>query len=119
MRILAENENRDLEKGANNQLSMLVDLDATLQACESAIEAQRGEMQYDTTRGIPMSSTLWSGVSNQQRFQFYCREALGAIEGVQEITRFDTEILDNTLVYEAVIVTIFGTGTIGNIINGV
>lgn len=119
MRILAENANKDLEMGSNNQLAILTGLEATLQACASAIEAQRGEMQYDTTRGIPTSSTLWSGVSNQQRFQFYCLEALKAVSGVVEITRFNTEIIDNTLAYEAEIVTEFGTGTIRNIINAV
>jgi hypothetical protein len=108
MRILEENENRDLFAGSNNQLGILVDIDATEQACKSAIEAQRGEMQYDTTRGIPTNQTIWTGIPDQQRFQFYCIEALRAVEGVQAIPQFNTEILDNQLFYEAVIGTIFG-----------
>ncbi len=119
MKILGENEARDLFVGPDNQLVVRTELEAILQACESTIEAQRGEMQYDTTRGIPTASTIWAGVPNQQRFQFYCLAALRAIEGVIEVRRFVTDIFENTLSYEAEIVTEFGTGPIGNIINGV
>jgi len=111
-KILAENANKDLFKGANNQLGILTDLDATIQACESIIETQRGELQYDINRGIPTDETLWSGVSNQQRFQFYCKEALLAIENVIGIKQFASEIVGNALVYEAIILTIFGEVTI-------
>ena len=119
MKILAENENNDLFIGPNNQLGLLTGIEAVLQACASAIETQRGELRYDTDRGIPTDETLWSGVSNQQQFQFYCLEALRAISGVREITQFSTEIVDNTLVYDAIIVTDFGTGTVGNLFSGV
>lgn len=119
MKILGENENKDLFVGPNNQLVLRTGIEATLQACASAIEAQRGEMQYDISRGIPTSSTIWAGVPNQQRFQFYCIEALEAISGVVKVLRFNTDIIDNTLNYEAEIETEFGTGPIGNIINAV
>ena len=114
MKILEENSSHDLFMGPNNQLGLLTGIQATLQACASAIEAQRGEMQYDTNRGVPTHDTLWTGVPNQQRFQFYCREAILGVSGVTAIKRFDTDILDNTLEYEAEIVTEFGTGVIGN-----
>ena len=119
MKILEENDNRDLFMGSNNQLTLLTGLSATLQACASAIEAQRGEMQYDVNRGVPTHDTLWTGVPNQQRFQFYCREALLAVSGVTAVKRFDTDIFDNTLEYEAEIVTEFGTGVIGAIFGAV
>ncbi len=119
MRILGENDNHDLFAAPDGQLVLEEELPATLQACESAIEAQRGEMQYDITRGIPTSSTIWAGVPNQQRFQFYCIEALQAIEGVVKVLRFDTDIFESVLEYEAEIVTEFGTETItGNIFSG-
>ena len=119
MRILAENAQRDLFKGPNNQLLVRVDLEATLQACASAVEAQRGEMQYDTTRGLPTSSTIWAGVPNQQRFRFYAVEAIRAVEGVTGVKRFDTDIFEGVLEYEAEIRTEFGVQTItGNIFSG-
>lgn len=101
--------------GAGNQLVLRVGLDAVEQACESAIEAQRGEMQYDTTRGIPTGSTLWAGVPNQQRYRHFCVAAIEAIEGVTSVKRFNTVILDNTLEYEAEILTEFGPVTIRNL----
>ena len=118
MKILAENENRDLFKGPQNQLIVKTGIDAVLQACASAIEAQRGEMQYDITRGIPTSSTLWVGVPNQLRFRFYCIEALRAVSGVVSVIRFDLDSFEGVLEYETEIETEFGTGTLGNIING-
>jgi len=113
MKILEENANKDLFIGTNNQLGLLTDIEAVQQACVSAIETQRGELRYNTTRGVPTSSTLWDGVPNQQRFQFYAIEALRGVEGVQEVQQFSSEIVDNTLVYDAIILTDFGTVGIG------
>lgn len=119
MKILEENSNRDLFMGADNKLGVLTGIAATSQACKSTIEAQRGELQYNTARGIPTESTLWSGVPNQQRFQFYCIQALQAVEGVIEVRTFDTEILDNALSYSSTIVTDFGVLEIGDLFNAV
>lgn len=119
MKILGENENRDLFLGSNNQLVVYTEIQATLQACRSVIESQRGELQFDILRGIPTEEVIWSGVPNQQRFQFFCITALRAIEGVNEISQFNTEIIDNSLRYEAKIVTIYGEATIGEFIRGV
>ena len=119
MKVLAENSKRDLFKGANNQLGILTGIEAVTQQCEGVIESQRGEMQYNTARGIPIASTIWVGVPNQQRFQFFCVQALQQIEGVLEIRAFTTEIVDNVLQYDVVIVTEFGIVAIGNIFDGV
>ena len=118
-KVLGENANRDLFVGPNNQLVLLTDLEATLQACASAIETQRGEVQYNTSRGVPTSQTLWSGTPNHQRFQFYALEALRGVAGVREIKQFETEIVDDAFTYTVTIETIFGTGTIGNTLNAV
>ncbi len=119
MKILGENANRDLFVGPNNQLVVRTGLEAVLQACESTIEAQRGEMQYDVARGIPTASTIWAGVPNQQRYHFYCIQALRAISGVISVRKFDSDIFENSLSYEAEIKTEFGEDSIGNIINAV
>ena len=107
-KILGENSNRDLFIGSNNQLVVFTDLDAVAQACKSAIEAQRREMQFATQDGIPTEQTLWNGIANQQQFQFFCRQRLLKVEGVTAVLVFDTEIQDNTLIYNATISTIFG-----------
>jgi len=116
MKILAENANRDLFKASNNQLTLLTGIVAVEQACKSAIEAQRGEMQYATTRGIPTAQTVWNGIPNQQRFQFYCLEALRAIDGVVKIDQFNTELSGQNLLYEAIIVTDFGAVVLGGLV---
>lgn len=118
-RVLGENANRDLYAGPDNQLVMLTDLDATLQVCASAIETQRGEVQYDTSRGVPTSQTLWAGVPDRQRFQYYALEALRRIPAVLEVKQFDTEIVDDEFRYTTTIETIFGRGVIGNTLNAV
>ncbi len=120
MKILAEDDNRDLFIGTNNQLGILTEIEATEQACKSAVETQRGELRYNTTRGIPTSQTVWDGIPNQQRFQFYCIQALRAITGVVEVQQFSSEIVENTLIYDAIILTEFGVVTLtGSLFNGV
>lgn len=114
MKILEENANNDLFMGANNQLGLLTGLPAVSQACKSAVEAQRGEMQYAVNRGVPTHDTVWDGVPNQKLFQFFARAAIRAVPGVTAINRFDSDILDGKLEYEAEIKTEFGTDTIGN-----
>lgn len=118
-KILGENANRDLYVGPNNQLVLLTDLDATLQACASVIETQRGEVQYDTSRGVPTSQTLWAGIPNHQRFRYYALDALRGISGVREVKQFATENAGGDFTYTATIETVFGTGTIGNTLNAV
>lgn len=108
MKILGENSSRDLFIGSNNQLVVLTGIEAIAQACKSAIEAQRGEMQFATQDGIPTEQTIWNGIPNQQQFQFFCRESLLKVDGVTAVVVFDTEIQDNTLIYEATIRTTFG-----------
>lgn len=107
MKILGENANRDLFVGANSQLVLRTELNATLQACKSTIEAQRGEMQYNILRGIPTAATIWAGVPNQQRYRFFCIQALREIEGVVSVRRFDSDVFEDVLEYEAEILTEF------------
>lgn len=118
MKIFGENSANDLFLGTNNQLVIRTGIDATLQACESAIEAQRGEMQYEVTRGIPTEDTVWAGIPNQQRFRFFCTQALLEVPGVIEVTRFTSDLIGDTLEYSAEIVAEGGTGTIGSLFNG-
>lgn len=110
--ILAENQNRDLFMDENNQIPLLTGVQAVLQACKSAIEAQRGEMRYAINRGIPTEQTLWNGPANQQQFQFYCRQALARVPNVSKVLVFDTEIVNNVLIYNATILTTFGEETL-------
>jgi len=109
MKILGENNNNDLFIGTNNQLVVRTGIDAVVQASKSAIEAQRGEMQFATNRGIPTDQTLWSGTAEQQQFQFYCRQALVRLPDVVRVSSFITTIADNTLSYEATIITVFSS----------
>lgn len=112
MKILGENANRDLYKGADSSLQLLEGFPAVLQACESAVEAQRGEMQYASGRGVPTKETIWSGAPNLQRFRFFAIEALQSVDGVIGVEQFNSEVVDGSLRYQAVIDTEFGTGTI-------
>ena len=108
-RVLAENINRDLFKGANGQLVVRNGIDAVVQLSKSAIEAQRGEMQFASNRGIPTKRTVWTGQADQQQFQFFCRQALVRIPDINQVTIFETEIQGDTLNYQATIITTFGT----------
>lgn len=119
MRVITENAQNDFELGPDNRIGSLTGIEAVLQVCQSTIEGQRGEMQYNTNRGIPTEETLWGGTANQHRFQFFCIEALKGVTGVSEVTRFNTQIIDSELRYRADITTIFGAASIGSLFDGV
>lgn len=118
-RILQENANNDLEIQTNNQLGILTGIEAVSQACASAVETQRGELRFAQTTGVPTDQTVWGGVANRQLFAFYAVEAIKRVVGVQEVTQFDSDIVGDVLVYNVVIVTDFGTTTIGSLFDGV
>ena len=119
MRVLKENAVNDLEIGVSNQLAVLVDLDAIAQACTSAMDGQRGEMQYDILRGIPTDATVWAGVPNLPQFEFFARGTLGNVEGVTEVLSFSVQLSGERAVYAAAINTIFGPTTVEGIIGDI
>lgn len=112
--VFKENSNNDIQTGDNNQLEIVTELQATLQACQAAMEAQQFEMIFAQNRGMPNAATVWDGNPNLQQFEFSARRVLRSVENVVSIDSFEAEIVDNTVLYQATIRTNYGIGNIQN-----
>jgi hypothetical protein len=109
---LAVNSNNDIYVGNDGNLAIVYNLEATLQACAQAAKTQLGEMVLATDQGIPNFQTVWVGTPNLPQFEAAVRYALLNVPGVTGIQSFITSMQGTSLLYTAIIVTIYGTGNI-------
>lgn len=113
-------KNNDLYIGRDGNLAFGTDLDAVLDAAQTAAQAQLGEMILALTDGVPNFQTIWESATNIAQFEAYLRRVILAVDGVQEIQSLDINVRDNKLSYVANIVSIYGSGTfLGGQENGI
>jgi hypothetical protein len=103
----AINANGDLYRDANGNMALVSGADAVGQNCVTAMRAQRGEMQYNLTGGMPMGATAFE-TYNPAAFEAAARKVLGAVAGVVAVTDFAVSRSGNALNYSATIETIYG-----------
>lgn len=116
--IFAVNENNDIYATSTNRLAIASDLEAVLQSCEHAVKTVFTEVYYDRTRGVDYFGNVFSSNPNLLAFEADVRRTLASVAGVRSIPQFTYEVNSSTLSYEAVIQTIYGTGTISGDIDG-
>ncbi|MGJ0509067.1 MAG: hypothetical protein ACR652_18490 [Methylocystis sp.] len=111
-RVFTVDENNDLVIASDGRLSISVELEAVLQACEHAAKAQLTEMVLAVDEGVPNFQTIWSGSPNVLQFEGYLRRQLLRVVGVLDIASLSVTVSNNVLSYTAVIVTEFGQGAL-------
>lgn len=112
-RIFAVNENNDLYL-TNGRITVVTDLQATIQACKHAVQTILGEMILNTDQGLPNFQTIWNDAGAVAQFEAALKSTLLNIDNVIGIQSLEITITNNTLFYTARINTVFGTG----IVNG-
>lgn len=110
----AVNDNNDIFLGKDGNLSIVFDLQGTLQACAHAAKTILGEMIFATNQGLPNFQVVWVGVPNLQQYEAAVRATILAIDGVSEVVSFLADMSDNTLTYTITIRTIYGVGVVTN-----
>lgn len=109
--IFATNKDNDMYIDNNGNIAVLSGIDAVMQACEHAAKAQLNEMIFSTESGVPNFQTIWrNGNANISQYESYLRSAILAVDGVTNIKSLDIRIDKNSLLYTAVINTIYGEG---------
>lgn len=106
------NSSNDIHLDSAKNLAIVTGLQGVLQACQTATQAQLGEMLLQTGLGIPNFQTVWIGSPNYSTFLSFLRTTLTNIDGVQAVISLDLKPINNVLSYTAVIQTQFGAGTI-------
>lgn len=108
MITLAVNEQNDIYVGADGNLALARDADALAQLSAQAIKALRGEMVFDTGRGMPNMTTVWAGTSNLPRYEAAARQRLLALPGVRSIVSLTSTREGDAFRYRAELRTIYG-----------
>lgn len=108
----AVNINNDLYIGKDGNLAIVNGLEAVLQNCAHAAKTVLGSLVLQTNIGVPYFETVWNGVPMVMQFQAGLRQAFLTVEGVIEVISLTTSQSVNTLLYNAVIRTIYGNGAI-------
>lgn len=111
MITLATNELNDIYIDGGGLLAIRRELAALAQCCETAIQAQRGEMVYAADQGMPMMATAFMDY-DPQGFEAAARAILRTIPGVLEVVAFNVSRADGALRYTAVILTVYGEAPI-------
>ena len=111
-KILAVNSNRDIYLDSTGRLAVATGQQAVLQACEHAAYALRGQMVLNADGGIPDFTLIWNGNPNLSQYEAALRASWLAVDGVQSIVSFNSVNSGNIVSYEAVIQTIYGSGSL-------
>lgn len=112
-KTFAAGTNNDFLLGANGSLSILSGKAAVEQNCQTAMQAQRGEMVYNMSGGMPMRANVFD-IYNPQLFEAAGRSVLLGVQGVKSVQHFRSYISEGVLFYTAVIQTIYGSGLVSS-----
>ncbi len=102
----------DIYLNQDGNLSMSLDQDALIEQCAQAAKTLLGELVLNTTVGIPYQQAVWVGVPNIQQFSAALRSAFLSVPGVVDVIELNVVSANNTLIYNAIITTIYGTGAL-------
>lgn len=104
MKTIKEDQNNDITSDYIDGLA------AIIQLARSRMEAQTGEMIFNITGGMPNNDVAWNN-TNLGLYNYYAIQNISAIEGVKSVN-FSSRIDGDTIRYEAVISTIYGSENI-------
>lgn len=111
MRTLGVDTNNDLVLDGR-ALAVAVDLQAVLQVCAHCAKAILREMVFAQEQGMPYFETVWVGNPTTAPFEAAFRARIAQVDGVVAIDDLTTAQVGDSMVYEATIRTIYGTGAI-------
>lgn len=104
----ATNARNDIYLDANGNLAIAAGIIGCEQACQTASQAQLGEMVLAITSGVPNFQTVWNGSPNLSIFQAYLRNTLLSVKSVLSVISLSASVRDGTLFYTAQISSTFG-----------
>lgn len=112
MRTFLTDANNDLYLDGKRQIAIGQDINAVLNVVANTVRTLAGEIQLNTTLGIPYFETILGGSYSVSVWEGYMIEAAEKVNGVVRVKSMKTKIENNTLNYEMEILTEYGTGTI-------
>ena len=113
MKSFLTDKNNDLKLDGLRNIAIGEDIDALVQIVQNAVNTLRGEIQLNTTLGVPYFETVF----HQQQpdvsvWESYMTEEVEKLNGVVRVNSIKTRISDNQLSYEMEILTVYGVATV-------
>jgi hypothetical protein len=107
MQTLNTDENNDLFLDGKN-IALATGVQAVAKVCEQVVQTQRGELQFDITRGIPWFETVFSSIRYIKLWASDMVLAFESVANVTVVTSFKYEVKDRAVKYVAQINSTFG-----------
>jgi hypothetical protein len=85
--------------------------------CQHEVQTILGEDPFRKEKGMPNFRTVWNGTPDILQFEFFLRKTLLAVQGVDRVSNFKAEVVENILTYSINIETSFGSEIISGIQN--
>lgn len=108
MRTFAVNSQNDLFFGKDGALVLAADVEALAQIAKQYVRTLRGELIFDTARGMPFETTVWASSARLPQFEAALRQRLTSVEGVTAIGALALTREGETVAYDATLKTIYG-----------
>lgn len=103
----------DLYLDGYHNIATKTGVDAVLNIVQNALRTLKGEIQLDTTLGVPYFETILQIQSpNVSVWEGYMISEAKKVDGVTRVNSMRSKIENNILTYEMEILTKYGTGTI-------
>lgn len=110
MKSFLTDKNNDLMLDGVRNIAIGEDIDAVVQLVQNAVNTLKGEIQLDTTLGVPYFETIFNKQNpNVSIWESYMVEEVEKINGVVRVNSIKSKIENNSLSYEMEILTIYGT----------
>lgn len=111
MRSFAVTDTNDFAL-VGRSLALNEGMQAVLDVCAHAAKAILGEMVFAQEQGMPYFQTVWVGAPTTAPFEAAFRARISQVPGVVGIEELTTSQVQDTMRYEAMIVTVYGTGVL-------
>ena len=112
MKTIAINENNDIYLTPSGNLALKQDLEAMGDIFVNKSQTVRGELQFDTTKGIDFYNTIFNSPSEPELFQSELTEQLENTAETDRIYSYSSSINDGVYLYTADIITSYGNITL-------
>lgn len=113
MKSMLTDSNNDLYLDGKRNLAFGSDIQAVVQVVQNELNTLLGEIQMDTTLGIPYFETIFNKTSpDVSAWEGYMIEVAEKVDGVVRVDEMTSSITDNTLTYKMTIITEYGSTVI-------
>lgn len=110
MKTFLTDENNNLKIDSFGNLAIGEGIQAVVQLVQNAINTLKGEIQLNTTLGVPYFETVFNKQNpNISVWESYMVEEAEKVNGVIRVNRIQSKIKDNILTYEMEVLTDYGT----------